>query len=124
MKYFNAQCLYSKFTELADLLSSQEYDIIAVTETWFDSNIKESKFKKFGYSFFAKPRSWFFYTDGTFVNEARGGVLILVQDELNPVSFDNGNDSAETIWCKVQPKKLDPIIFVVYIDLKKARSLI
>ena len=64
------------------------------------------------------------YTDGTFVNEVRGGVLILVQDELNPVSFDNGNDSAETVWCQVQPKKLDPIIFVVYIDLKKAKSLI
>ena len=55
MKYFNAQCLYSKFTELADLLSSQEYDIIAVTETSFDSNNPNSK--SLVIHVFAKPRS-------------------------------------------------------------------
>ena len=60
---------------------------------------------------FVKTGSWIFIQREPLVNEARGGVLIMVKDELNPDSFDNGNDSAEMVWCKVQPKELDPIIF-------------
>lgn len=42
MTYFNAQSLTNKFANFEFLLSSKQYDIILVTETWLSSNINDS----------------------------------------------------------------------------------
>lgn len=101
----------SKFAELAELISSCEYDIIAVSETWFDKNVLESEYSFDSYFSFRQDRQLDFYPAGTFVNEARGGVIIFVKNDLNPDSLNlNFNINAEMVFCVISPEGMDPII--------------
>ena len=113
VKFFNAQCLHNKFTEFKDLIISEKLDIIAVCETWFDSNILNSEFSIANYKIFRLDRDINFYDPGTYSLNDRGGVLLLVRSSLNPVEFPEANTSAEILWCKFCPVPNRTIVFGV-----------
>jgi len=106
--YFYAQGISKKFVQFNTLLHSKEYDIVAVSETWFDSSVLNSKFIISGYTCFRQDRRIELFDDELYANEARGGVIILVKDDLRPdlVYFDVG---AELISCIIRPKVSEPI---------------
>ena len=98
----NAQCLSNKFTQLSDFFAQHDPDIICITETWFNSQIQDNEFTPDGYSCFRKDRKLSFYTEGTYQQEARGGVCTIIKNSLKPILFSTGEADAEILWVKIQ----------------------
>ena len=48
--HFNAQDLTSKFAELAELLANEDYDIVAITESWLVDEISVNEFTPDGWT--------------------------------------------------------------------------
>ena len=67
-----------------------------------------SEFIISGYSCFRQDRRVELFENNIFVNEARGGVLLLIKDDLHPVhvDFDVG---AELVTCTIRPKDYEPL---------------
>ena len=96
---------------MAELISSCEYDIIAVSETWFDKNVLESEYSVPNYTSFRQGRQLNFYPKGTFVIEARGGLIIFIRNDLNPDCLSlNFAINAEMLYCSISPEGMDRII--------------
>ena len=100
---FNARCLTNKFAQLNDFISDHDPDILVITETWLDENVLNSEFTPNNYSCFRKDRKLSFYTPGTYVQENRGGVMILVKNNLHPTLYQDGEVDAEIIWVRINP---------------------
>ena len=73
-------------------------DVVAVTETFLDSSIDDAEFTPQGYKPFRKDRDISWYKEGTYVDKNRGGVLLLVKEELNPVYHPASDVKAEILW--------------------------
>ena len=101
---FNAQGLKNKFAQLNDFIHENDPDILVITETHFDCNVLDSEFKPQDYQVFRKDRKLEFYTEGTYSQLDRGGVLILVKSFLNPVPYDKGDVDAEILWITINPR--------------------
>ena len=99
----NAFSIKNKYVELQDYLYDNNIDICAITESWLDSSVDSNEFTMDDYLCFRKDRSLDFYEEGTYKEAARGGVLLLVKRNLNPVLYTKGDVEAEVIWCKVYP---------------------
>ena len=67
---------------LTDLIIDDDPDVIAVTETWFDNSIGESEFTPDGFTTFRKDRNTNNYNPGTYTQNDRGGVLLLIKKTL------------------------------------------
>ena len=100
---FNAQGLIHKFDHLSSFVADNDPDIVIITETWLDPEILDSEFTPDGYKVFRKDRDINIYPIGTYQAKNRGGVLILVKAELNPVKEPNGDVDAEIIWIRINP---------------------
>ena len=72
----------NKFLHLTDLVAEEDPDVIAITETWLDSSISDTEFTPGGYTTFRKDRDITNYPSGTYVQNNRGGVLLLVKTTL------------------------------------------
>lgn len=83
-------------------MSSSSSDIVCVTETWLDKNVSDHEFLPDGYTVFRKDRDISFYQEGTYSASDRGGVLILVKNNLNPVIVHE-EVQAELCWINVTP---------------------
>jgi hypothetical protein len=73
------------------LTVSTNPDIIFGTETWIDSNIKDSQIFPSGYTIFRKNR-----------NCGGGGVLIAVKDIFIVTSVLELQTDCEIVWCKLE----------------------
>ena len=80
---FNARSLFSKYAHLSDLVYEENPDVLAITETFLDASILDSEFPD-GYKTFRKDRDISWYKEGTYSETNRGGVLLLIKEELNP----------------------------------------
>ena len=96
--YFNAQWLYNKFLHLTDLVAEEDRDVIAITETWLDSSISDTEFTPGGYTTFRKDLDITNYPSGTYVQNNRGGVLLLIKNYLSPTIYTDADVEAEIIW--------------------------
>ena len=86
-----------------------------ISETWLDSQVSDTEFIQDGYMVFRKDRKLHFYPKGTYVNESRGGVLMLVKNCLNPTLYEPGDCDAEILWCNITPhKNLSLLMGVAY----------
>ena len=72
------------------LIIDDDPDVIAVTETWFDNSIGDSEFTPDGFTTFRKDRNTNNYNPGTYTQNDRAGVLLLIKNYLNP--------DAEILW--------------------------
>ena len=104
MTHFNAQGLQTKFNTLKDFIADTEYDIIAISETWLDKEVMSSEFTPEGYITYRKDRNIKDYTEGTYVQSDRGGVLIMLKGELNPHDIVDDIE-AEMLWLSITPYK-------------------
>ncbi len=95
-------------------VAQHDYDIICVTETWFDETVNENDFQQEGYIPYYTNRKLDFYDEGTYVDPAHGGVLILVKSILNPSPVDV-DVKAEVKWIKISPhEKINILVGVAY----------
>lgn len=74
MIYFSAQGMSKRFTEFQDLLYSNEFDIVAVTKTWFNSSVSSSEFTVKGYTCFRQDRR---------VDILKINYLLMMQEEVS-----------------------------------------
>lgn len=72
--HFNARSLNSSFDKITNFISRSkvDYQVIAVTETWFDSDTNTADFEIENYDMHSQPR----------LNKRGGGVLIYTHKEL------------------------------------------
>ena len=101
---FNAQGLTNKFAQFKDFIFQHNPDILVVTETHFNEDVLNSEFCPPGYVCFRKDRKLHFYTEGTYTQSNRGGVLILVKSFLNPTPYTEGDVDAEILWVNINPQ--------------------
>ena len=101
---FNAQGLLTKYAQLGDFIYEHDPDVLVVTETYLDATIKNSEFTPPGYQCFRKDRELEFYTEGTYQQLNRGGVMIMVKSFLNPVPYERGEVGAEMVWITISPR--------------------
>ena len=84
-------------------------------ETWLDNNLDSTEFTPDDYLCFRKDRNLDFYNEDTYSETARGGALLLIKRNLNPVLYLKGDVPAEVVWCKVFPSpKTEVLVGVVY----------
>lgn len=95
---FNARSLCNKYAHLHSLIAEEDPDVVAVTETFLDISIDEAEFTPPGYKAFRKDRNISWYKAGTYTDTNRGGVLLLIKEELNPVLHIASDVSAEILW--------------------------
>ena len=75
--YVNARSLRNKFSDLEEIAFTENYDVIGVTESWLNIEVRDylAEYKIPGYITFDKSR----------VNKQGGGILFYVKASLNPV---------------------------------------
>ena len=75
--YVNARSLRNKFTDLEEIAYSDNYDIIGITETWLNTDVRDylAEYKIPGYTMFEKSR----------VTKNGGGIIFYIKTKLNPV---------------------------------------
>lgn len=79
--------------------SLREYDLLAITETWFNNNISSSEFFDRNYNVYRKDRS------STATGQGRGGgVMFAVRADLcsSLITLDLANDFLDQICVRIQ----------------------
>ena len=73
----NARSLRNKFSDLEEIAFTENFDIIGVTESWLNVEVRDylAEYKIPGYTMFDKSR----------VNRNGGGILFYIKENLNPV---------------------------------------
>jgi len=88
--YINARNLISKIDNLEAWVSDLAPDIIGVTESWANCDIRDSELALKGYGLFRKDRP---------VDRAGGGVLLYVKSRLHAVEATPFSSFPEQVWC-------------------------
>lgn len=106
--YTNARSLCNKLDEFFTFVTIHNPDVIAVTETWSNSDITDSCLTPPNYKLFRKDR-------GQFSNERGGGVVLLVKENLPSERFIKTDFSGfnESIWIKIFVENANPVLIGV-----------
>jgi hypothetical protein len=89
--HFNAHSILPKFAEFKFLLSTYEFDIISVNETWVNATVADGELYINGYELFRKDRV-----------SRSGGVALYVKECFKPlVVTDLMEDELECLWLKL-----------------------
>jgi hypothetical protein len=94
----NARSLNSvhKQTELAYVIQKENFDIVAITETWLTSDVHDCEVTIEGYSVFRKDRCEVRASKG-------GGVLLYVKENICAFVHDDLNKlKSESLWIQLQ----------------------
>ena len=88
----NFQSIKGKQCQVRNLIDSTNPDILFGTETWIDSNIKDSQIFPSGYNIFRKDKT----------NCGGGGVLIAVKDIFIVTPVPELQTDCKIVWCKLE----------------------
>ena len=94
----------NKFAQLSDFIAEHNPDVLVITETWFSDAVTDNEFTPPDYICFRKDRKLHYYTEGTYKQESRGGVLLLVKNYLHPTLYTQGDCDAEILWVQINPR--------------------
>ena len=93
--YFNARSIVNKYSELELMLTSENPDLVGITETWLTGEIQDTELNFSGYGLFRNDRNNDTKTRG-------GGVALLIKNELLPsIMTECSNTFEEIIWCNI-----------------------
>jgi len=105
--YTNARSMGNKQEELAAIAQQDGYDLVAITETWWDSS-HDWHAAMDGYRLFRKDRP----------TRRAGGVALYLREQLECIELWLGTDEEglESLWVKIkgQPHMGDVIVGVYY----------
>ena len=97
----NARSIVNKTDILQATVHNLKPDIIGITESWTHPEMFDLELHLDGYQLFRCDRS---------LSSKGGGVLLYVNNELNPVEFSTNTIYGEHVWCQVD----DLLIGVCY----------
>ena len=96
--FLNARSIMNKFDEFLCEVSSNNPDVVGVTESWAHADILDSELNIMGYTLFRHDRSDTFHGRG-------GGVLLYVRSNLSCVQrIDLEGNFSDCIWCEISGK--------------------
>ncbi|PKU42731.1 adaptin ear-binding coat-associated protein 1 [Limosa lapponica baueri] len=95
----------NKQEELEAIVQQENYDIVAITETWWE-DLHNWSAAIDGYQLFRRGRQ----------GRRGGGVALYVRDIFECLELTNGNDRVECLWVKIKGKanKADIMVGVYY----------
>lgn len=105
--HLNVRSLYTGFNEFQNLIIENNYDVVAVTETWLTNNIPSHTVNVNGYNFVRKDRN----------GSRGGGVAFYVKDHINfkVISLDIQNSNEiENLWIEINIGRFRLVLGVVY----------
>ncbi|KAK4822039.1 hypothetical protein QYF61_006952 [Mycteria americana] len=103
--YTNARSMGNKQEELEAIVHQENYDTVAIMETWWDDSHNWSVAMD-GYKLFRRGR-----------RDRRGGeVALYVRESLDSLELDDGDDRVECLWVRIRGKanKADIVVGVCY----------
>ena len=115
--YTNANSIVGKIDELRQRISSTNYDIIAITESWAKDDVSDAELKIDGYLMYRKDK----------VVDSRvkgGGVLLYVNEKLRSHALHHLADDKfqDSVWCKIETDDRPVIVGVCYRSTSSTRQ--
>ncbi len=107
MFYTNARSIIQKRDELVAYVTSEQSDIISITETWININDKHliSEVNIPGYTIFLDCRE----------NRRGGGVILYIKDSIDAIEINKNKRSAyESVYVKIKVNRKRVIIGTIY----------
>ncbi|KAK4826884.1 hypothetical protein QYF61_012072 [Mycteria americana] len=103
--YTNARSMGNKQEELEAIVHQENYDMVAITETWWGDSHNWSAVMD-GYKLFRRDRR----------GRRGGGVALYVRECLDSLELDDGDDRVECLWVRIRGKanKADIVVGVCY----------
>ncbi|KAK4829760.1 hypothetical protein QYF61_006484 [Mycteria americana] len=103
--YTNAGSMGNKQEELEAIVHQENYNTVAIMETWWDDSHNWSAAMD-GYKLFRRDRR----------GRRGGGVALYVRDSLDSLELDDGDDRVECLWVRIRGKanKADIVVGVCY----------
>ncbi|KAK4806437.1 hypothetical protein QYF61_013930 [Mycteria americana] len=103
--YTNARSMGNKQEELEAIVRQENYDMVAITETWWDDSHNWSAAMD-GYKLFRRDRR----------GRRGGGVALYVRESLDSLELNDGDDRVECLWVRIRGKanKADIVVGVCY----------
>ncbi|KAK4831824.1 hypothetical protein QYF61_019347 [Mycteria americana] len=103
--YTNARSMGNKQEELEAIVHQENYDMVAIMETWWDDSHNWSAAMD-GYKLFRRDRR----------GRRGGGVALYVRECLDSLELDDGDDRVECLWVRIRGKanKADIVVGVCY----------
>ncbi|KAK4823940.1 hypothetical protein QYF61_008326 [Mycteria americana] len=103
--YTNVRSMGNKQEELEAIVHQENYDMVAITETWWDDSHNWSAAMD-GYKLFRRDRR----------GRRGGGVALYVRECLDSLELDDGDDRVEGLWVRIRGKanKADIVVGVCY----------
>ncbi|KAK4830434.1 hypothetical protein QYF61_011142 [Mycteria americana] len=103
--YTNARSMGNKNEELEAIVHQENYDMVAITETWWGDSHNWSAAMD-GYKLFRRDRR----------GRRGGGVALYVRECLDSLELDDGDDRVECLWVRIRGKanKADIVVGVCY----------
>ncbi|KAK4829727.1 hypothetical protein QYF61_006188 [Mycteria americana] len=103
--YTNARSMGNKQEELEAIVHQENYDMVAITETWWDDSHNWSAAMD-GYKLFRRDRR----------GRRGGGVALYVRECLDSLELDDGDNRVECLWVRIRGKanKADIVVGVCY----------
>ncbi|KAK4831120.1 hypothetical protein QYF61_015423 [Mycteria americana] len=103
--YANAHSMGNKQEELEAIVHQENYDMVTITETWWDDSHNWSAAMD-GYKLFRRDRQ----------AKRGGGVALYVRECLDSLELDDGDDRVECLWVRIRGKanKADIVVGVCY----------
>ncbi|KAK4810710.1 LOW QUALITY PROTEIN: hypothetical protein QYF61_007684, partial [Mycteria americana] len=103
--YTNARSMGNKQEELEAIVHQENYDMVAITETWWDDSHNWSAAMD-GYKLFRRDRR----------GRRGGGVALYIRECLDSLELDDGDDRVECLWVRIRGKanKADIVVGVCY----------
>ncbi|KAK4811010.1 hypothetical protein QYF61_015714 [Mycteria americana] len=103
--YTNARSMGNKQEELEAIVHQENYDMVAIMETWWDDSHNWSAVMD-GYKLFRRDRR----------GRRGGGVALYIRECLDSLELDDGDDRVECLWVRIRGKanKADTVVGVCY----------
>ncbi|KAK4806238.1 LOW QUALITY PROTEIN: hypothetical protein QYF61_013382 [Mycteria americana] len=103
--YTNARSMGNKQEELEAIVHQENYDMVAITETWWGDSHNWSAAMD-GYKLFRRDRR----------GRRGGGVALYIRECLDSLELDDGDDRVECLWVRIRGKanKADIVVGVCY----------
>ncbi|GAB0206524.1 hypothetical protein GRJ2_003118000 [Grus japonensis] len=103
--YTNVHNMGNKQEEVEAIVQQENYDIVAITETWWDDSHNWSAAMD-GYKLFRRDRQ----------GRRGGGVALYVRECFDCLELDNGDERVECLWVRIRGKtnKADIVVGVCY----------
>jgi hypothetical protein len=116
--------IFQFITKLRDFYCAslaENYDVLAITETWLSSDVYNNEILDARYSIYRNDRNALNSIKGR-----GGGVMLAVSSKYESLQLTNVNKEVEEIWVKIITGKRDLILCCVYLlpksDLSKFSS--